>query len=416
MKTSATLRTQANRPATSSATERQGPDVLQRPELPWTASTPVHFDDTSQAWIVCSYANVESVLLRTADFSWEVWDRRIDPVFAGMWNADGQRHAALRRLSQRYFQARRVNSMSSIIEDIVNDLVDDILLPGTGEVDVVNQISNRLGGRLMSAMVGLDFADVPRLITWRRAQQAAINEGRSPAIPEMWSYFEDLIERRRRKPEGGLLDYLIAAQQEGYQIEGAPLSDWDLIGSVWTVVTSGLTGANVGYTLVNLAAHQLLQQARHEPEVAWGAVNESLRLYPGIPVMRVRARRDIALGGVLISSGDLVHACISTANMDPGHFPEPERFDVTRTPSRHLSFGRGSHHCLGAQLFSIEVLTAVRVVLERLPNLRLHADKPLKHRYGAMFGTLLEAHFQFDTPGPRGTGHTAPAHAVPVGG
>ena len=378
--------------------------TLRHPELPWTAATPVHFDDAAQAWIVCSHADVESVLFRSDDFNWDIWDRRLDPIFAGMWAADGRRHADLRRLTQRCFQPRRLRAMSSEIERIATDLVDDVLAAGTGAVDVVNDFSYPLGGRLICGLFGVDPADVNRMIGWRKQQHAAINEGRSPALPEMWAYFEELIARRRCQPQDAVLDHLIAAQRDGYQVDGAPLNDWDLIGSVWILVSSGLTGAKLGHTLVNLAEHGLLDRARSDADLLAGAAEETLRLYPSLPVVRLRARRDVEVGGTVIPRDELVHACIFTANLDPARFPDPDRFDPGRTPNRHLAFGVGLHHCLGAQLVRIEVVTALRIILERLPNLRLDPDTPVEHAYGRILGTVFQARFLFDYPPAAGAG------------
>ncbi|TVZ90360.1 cytochrome P450 [Streptomyces sp. BK340] len=372
--------------------------MLQQPPLPWTSETPPHFDAAEDAWIVCSYADVENVLLGAYDFSWEVRDRNADPVFAGMWNADGQRHDDLRRLVQPYFQPRRILAMQAQIEDIINALIDDILEASSDTVDIVRELADPLGGRFTSALAGIDPDDISQLTRWRRERQSALNNGLSTDHPDLRDYYTRLIERRRREPEDTLLDHLLAAQREGYLVDGEPLTDWDVMGAMMTSVSPGLTGAKLGPVLAGLASHGLLDAARNDPALVDGAIEETMRLYPALPVMRVRARHDVPLGGVTVPAGALVQACISTANLDPGHFPEPERFDPTRTPNRHLSFGCGAHHCLGASLVRTEIRIGVAALLKRLPGLRLDTSKPVRHTYGRVVGGAFEATFRFDRP------------------
>jgi cytochrome P450 len=372
--------------------------MLTHPVLPWTPTTPVHLDAESQAWIVCSYADVESVLLRAGDFTWGIWDRTLDPVFAAMWSADGRRHADLRRLVQSCLQARRLRDMTSVVESIANALIDDLLAEGSGRMEVVRQLADPLGGRVVCALLDIDPGDIDRLRGWRRRRHAAINEGRSPELPEARAYYDELIEQRRRRPGHGLLDELIAAQRDGYEVDGAPMSDGDLVAEIMSVLGPGLSGAKVGQCLIGLAGNGLLTSATNDAAAVQGAVEEVLRLYPSLPVVRVRARTDVAVGNAMVPAGDLVHVCIYTANLDPAVFPEPERFDIHRRPNRHLAFGCGAHYCLGAELVRVQTRAALPIVLRRLPNLRLDPSRPVEHRYGRIIGTLVEARFLFDMP------------------
>ena len=87
---------------------------------------------------------------------------------------------------------------------------------------------------------------------------------------------------------------------------------------------------------------------------------------------------DIPLRGKTIRKGDVVFLCMASANRDAEAFPDPDRFDITRgyIHSKHMSFGHGPHHCLGAGLARRELEIAFEVMLRRLPGLRLDEQQP----------------------------------------
>jgi cytochrome P450 len=120
---------------------------------------------------------------------------------------------------------------------------------------------------------------------------------------------------------------------------------------------------------------------RADPALLPGVVEESLRLEPAAARVDRYATADVELGGARIARGDLVMASISAANRDPAAFPDPDRFDPARPDARrHLTFAAGPHVCLGMHLARLEAHTALAVLLERLPGLRLDPDRPAAPR------------------------------------
>jgi cytochrome P450 len=136
--------------------------------------------------------------------------------------------------------------------------------------------------------------------------------------------------------------------------------------------------------IVNALWHLLthpdqLELVRTQPELLAGAVEESLRLEPAAATIDRYATRDVELGGAPIRTGDLVTISIAGANRDPASFPDPERFDVQRdNAGRHVAFAGGPHVCIGMHLARLEAHSALRLVLARLPDLRL--DQPIAPR------------------------------------
>jgi cytochrome P450 len=83
------------------------------------------------------------------------------------------------------------------------------------------------------------------------------------------------------------------------------------------------------------------------------------------------AREDVAMGGTVIPQGEMVLVVIAAADRDPERFPDPDLLDITRTDNKHLAFGKGLHHYLGAPLARIEGQIAINTLLRRMPRLRL---------------------------------------------
>jgi cytochrome P450 len=120
-----------------------------------------------------------------------------------------------------------------------------------------------------------------------------------------------------------------------------------------------------------------LARVRARPALLANAVEESLRLEPAAAVVDRYATRDVELAGAAIARGDLVRVSIAAANRDPAVFANPDRFDIERSNAhRHLAFAHGPHSCIGMHLARLEAVTALELLLSRLPDLRLDPANP----------------------------------------
>jgi cytochrome P450 len=185
----------------------------------------------------------------------------------------------------------------------------------------------------------------------------------------MAQYLVELIESKRREPADDLLTALIDATEDEDR-----LSEQELISMVFLLLVAGHE------TTVNLIGNGVLALLRNpeqwaalraDPELVVGAVEEMLR-FDG-PVIHGTFRftaEPVLVGDVEIPAGEIVWIGLTSANHDPDRFPEPERFDITRNAHGHLAFGHGIHFCLGAQLARMEAQIALRLLVQRFPNLR----------------------------------------------
>ena len=153
--------------------------------------------------------------------------------------------------------------------------------------------------------------------------------------------------------------------------------------------TVNLIGTGALTLIEHPEQRQLLVQ---DPALAQSAIEELLRYTSPLDMASQRfAREDMTIDSVNISQGDLVVAVLGSANHDETQFPDPETFDITRQPNKHVAFGQGAHFCLGAPLARLEGQIALTTLFRRFPNLRLaQAPESLRWRKSLIIRGLEE--------------------------
>jgi pentalenolactone synthase len=144
--------------------------------------------------------------------------------------------------------------------------------------------------------------------------------------------------------------------------------------------------------LVLLANPEQWRALTDNPALASNAVEETLRASHTANSVLVRyARTDLEVAGVTIKAGDLVLLSHAAAHHDPSAFADPDRVDITRRVAKHLAFGHGAHHCVGAPLARIELNAVVSQLVSRFPTMCLAvAEEELGLRTDLLFGGLAE--------------------------
>jgi cytochrome P450 len=178
-----------------------------------------------------------------------------------------------------------------------------------------------------------------------------------------------------------LISSLLAAE-----IDGEHLSPYDILATSALLLVAGheTTTNLLGNTILCLSDHpDALAALRTDPTLIPGALEEVLRYQSPVISTPRRATENVQLGNVTIKAKDLVTVQIGSANRDETAFPDPDRFDIRRTPNRHLGFGHGIHFCLGAPLARLESKIALTILLERLPDLHLKSGIQLEQAAGA---------------------------------
>jgi len=163
------------------------------------------------------------------------------------------------------------------------------------------------------------------------------------------------------------------------EVDGERLDDEEIVGFVGLLLIAGhvTTTALLGNAVITLDEHpDAAAELRADPSRLPSAIEEVLRYRSPFPRLARRAARDVELDGRTIAAHQVVILWVASANRDAAQFPDPDRFDIHRTPNPHLAFGHGIHFCLGAPLARLEAKIALGILLERYRSIAVARDAP----------------------------------------
>jgi cholest-4-en-3-one 26-monooxygenase len=245
-----------------------------------------------------------------------------------------------------------------------------------------------LPARMIGRLLGFPDDDWPRLRDW--SEQTIMlgggprylnREGVDRAMEFMQVALE-LYAERQRCPADDVMTLWTKAE-----IDGVPVSQRDVASDCLALLDGGAetTRTVIARTMLELIARpDQWQQLKDGADIAT-AVEEFIRWVSPIHNMCRVAARDYDLGGVTIRKGQQLVLLYGSANRDPAHFVEPERFDVTRHPNDHLAFGVGTHFCLGAGLARLEIRVFFEELVRRVGSMRLLSE-PVEMPNAFVFG------------------------------
>jgi cytochrome P450 len=190
-------------------------------------------------------------------------------------------------------------------------------------------------------------------------------------LRQFTAYLGDLFSAKRKQPQDDVISYLLQAEEEGDK-----LKQKELLSTVFALYIAGhLTTVNlIGNGVFALLSHPAeFGKLRADGGLAKAVVEETLRYWSPVEVITRRiAKEDLNLCGRHVPKGEPVMVGVAAANRDPQRFADPDTFNITRSDAdRHVAFGKGIHHCLGAPLARLEGEIAFETLFRRLPELRL---------------------------------------------
>ncbi|MEV2255647.1 cytochrome P450 [Streptomyces sp. NPDC050147] len=336
-----------------------------------------------QAWLVTRYEDVRTVLTdqrlsraaTTREGSVRLGPARPEPD--SLMAMDPPDHTRLRRLLVPAFSSRRIERLKPGIARTAEALLD--VMEETGSpADLVTHLSMPLPIITICELLGVPPADRDSFRAWTDAAltlEPQAGEAVAEARERLADYLRNLVAEKARRPSqdpdrADLLTALISARDDDR------LSAAELVTVAGTLITAGYH--TVAHSLANSVLALLRHPGQLEPlrggeQFPAAAVEELLRWTPG-PVsggtIRI-ATEELKIGSTLVRPGEGVIPSTASANRDAAVFPEPDRLDLGRTANRHVAFGPGIHHCLGAPLARAELQVAFTVLLRRFPALKL---------------------------------------------
>jgi cytochrome P450 len=297
-----------------------------------------------------------------------------DPPFVLPGDLDPPRSFVYRRLLEPLVAPAALVALEPEIRRIARALIDEFI--EAGEADLVHDLAAPLTAIVTLRLTGLPEADWPQHVAERR-HTASVRRDPEEDMRRVndrftWTLqsFREQIARQRTEPvPGGLIARLLEAR-----IDDRPLDDAEMIAILINFVSGGLetTQALLGSAWVHLGRNPTdRDEVRDHPELMRGAIEEMLRYFAPQPGLARIATADAEFRGVPVATGEKIFMCWAAANRDESVFDRPDEFDIRRKPNRHLTFGIGAHHCVGANLTRLEARICMEEVLARLPDYRL---------------------------------------------
>src|SRR6266567_10983 len=346
---------------------------------------PVRWNPMFYCFMLTKYDDVNMVFSDHKRFSSDVWSdaaeslgftgedeasvslKQIVPFLAYNLQAmDPPGHTRQRTLMMKTFTPRMIEMFRPSVQKLVDELIDQGLAQGS--MDLVADLAYPLPSNVI-----LDLLGIPRSgRLYIKASAEAINEFVATVLfsgPSVWprlarifadvkAYLKGLIAERRKDPGEDLL------------------SEDEIVNATNFLLFAGHeTTANliaVGMYYLMQYAEQMAQ-LRADPAKIPAAVEELLRYVSPVHTLARRTMEEVTLRGVTSPKGSSIYLLVGAANRDPEKFPDPEKLDINRPPTRSLGFGYGIHYCIGAALARMKT----KVISKRITNDRPNMNRPV---------------------------------------
>jgi cytochrome P450 len=294
-------------------------------------------------------------------------------------------HTRLRKLANQGFTPKRLKLLDGDIQERIAKLIDGAKsLPGR-RFDFMHDFADLLPVSVVADLIGADPQRCPDYRYWTRSIMSASN--RKTMTPEQHAeirksvadaraYFGSLIAHYKQNPAENIICDFITAQDNDDR-----LSDEEILALVILLMIGGdeTTGHLMGNLLTQLTMNpDQYEILRADPSRIGDAIDESLRHWAPVQTAFMWTTNTVQIGDVSIPPDSTVVAVWGSANHDPDHYANPEKFDITRKKQGHMSFGSGPHFCVGNMLARQEATKAFRMFLEEMPHLRVEAPEDIE--------------------------------------
>ncbi|MGB6125028.1 MAG: cytochrome P450, partial [Gordonia sp. (in: high G+C Gram-positive bacteria)] len=288
-------------------------------------------------------------------------------------NIDPPMHTQMRKIISKAFTPRVVNGMAESIEAHADSIVDS--LGDGGEVDWVESVSSEMPLLVLADILGIPSEERHLLFDWTNRMVGfddpeVVDKGSyASAFRELFAYARAQTDAKRANPTDDVWSLVVNAE-----VDGRRLTDDELDRFFQLLVIAGneTTRNMINGTVMLLSEHpDQFRMLRQDPELIPSAIEEVLRMFPPILQFRRTCVQDTEFGGQQMKAGQKVVLSYAAANRDPEVFPNPDTFDITRADNPHLSFGFGTHFCLGTGVARLEGRTLLSKLIERFSTIEV---------------------------------------------
>ncbi|MBZ4512187.1 cytochrome P450 [Mycobacterium avium subsp. hominissuis] len=373
---------------TAADREKTYAELRRRAPISWhprVEHTMIDDEDDQGFWAVVTHPLLVEATRRHDDFLsgqgivMESIPQELLDTAQGFIAMDPPRHTKIRRLLASAFTPKQMRLISHQIEANAKRVVD--ALAPQGEADFVDQCAALLPMHNIFDMMGVPES-MRRDIAWESRYAGGWSDpevmGEDPVIPRLFQAMgflgdsaREIIAARRQQPEDDLMTNLVQAEVDGEQLNDDEIVSFFILLTIAGNDTTRQSTSHAMKALTDFPDQRAWLMEDFDGRIK-GAVEEFVRWATPIMTFRRTAARDCELGGQQITEGDKVILFYSSANWDTTVFTNPEKFDLSRDPNPHVSFGGGGiHHCLGNQLARQQLAALFRELLHRLPDIEV---------------------------------------------
>jgi cytochrome P450 len=375
-----------------------GPDYVHDPHQvmrPLREDTGIFYASKLERYVIPGYADIDQLLMHPEQFSsantvkpvCPLSDEAADvlshafPRVPTLSNADGERHARMRRFVAAVLSPRRLKTLRPRLEQRADELVLSMLTRPVA--DFYAEIAFPLPAETAFQLLGFPPEDTAKIKSWVTDRQV-MTWGRptrekqldiAHRILAFSDYIEEIIARREAEPADDAISELVDLHRQ----QPDALSIVDIANIVFLLsagaheTTTALLVHSVRRLLENREQWEMLCA---DPALIPNAVEESLRYDASQYAWSRITSEDTTLGDAELPSGAELLVVLGSANHDEAVFPEAARFDIRRENARkHLSFGKGIHFCLGAPLARMQAEVVLKSLAAHAPSISLHPDQ-----------------------------------------
>ncbi len=363
---------------------------------------PVSYVDAVGLWLVTRWDDVNYVDKTPALFTAETEPSTLNRTFGkNLLGSEGPYHERIRSIIYPAFRVQAIGHYpDEVVTPLANELIDGFA--DRGEVEFVSEFAEPLSTRVVKRTLGLAEIDDETLRRWfaELALGAANFEGdpekqavADKASQEVNETIQPILDRLEDEPDDTVLSNMLHSE-----VDAERLTREEIQANLKVMIVGGL---QAGTDLIALSLWALLSHPEQAAQVASDhslvnqAVEEGARWHSPVGTSTRQTTRDTELAGRKLEKGALIAAVLASANRDERNWTQPDRYDIHRREGAHLAFATGPHLCIGARLGRYEARTSWRLLFERLPNLRLDADRPAEIS-GWEFRSPHHLHLLFD--------------------
>jgi cytochrome P450 len=346
---------------------------------------PIYYNDRYDFWALSRYSDVEAALSNWETFSnsrsdiLELVKSDFDMPSGVMMFEDPPMHTMLRGLMGRVFTPRRMAAIENQIREFCVGCLDPHV--GSGGFDIVAELAAMMPMRVIGMLLGIPESDQ---ISYRDKQDANLRT--KPGAPMKVSnadaiadgrMFADYVEWRAHNPSDDLMTALLNVEFEDEHGVTRKLTRKEVLHYTQVVAGAGneTTGRLIGWLAKVLAENpEQRRQVVEDRTLLNRVVDETLRFEPTGPHVARYIIRDFECYGTTVPAGSALLLLFGAANRDPARYANPDTFDIHRDNKAHLTFGKGLHYCLGANLARLEGRVALDELLNRFPQWDIDYD------------------------------------------